>query len=145
MNKYIKKFITRGLITGIPFGVFIGQVVFAIFLLFTDVKNIETTKEQYFGQLISSAFTGFYCVGLSVVFNIEKWSLLKQTIINFLGMAIVYFPIAYFTGWMPKNFIGIAYFTLNYLIVYIVIWIIFKYKIRHINKQLSRQLNKINK
>ena len=115
MDKYIKKFITRGLITGIPFGVFIGQVVFAIFLLFTDVKNIETTKEQYFVQLISSAFTGFYCVGLSVVFNIEKWSLLKQTIINFLGMAIVYFP-----GWMPKNFIGIVYFTLNYLIVYIL-------------------------
>ncbi|WP_416389519.1 DUF3021 family protein [Paraclostridium sordellii] len=73
------------------------------------------------------------------MFSIYR-TLLRQTIINFLGMAIVYF-----TGWMPKNFIGIAYFTLNYLIVYIVIWIIFKYKIRYINKQLSRQLNKINK
>ncbi|CEP79478.1 Uncharacterised protein [[Clostridium] sordellii] len=38
MNKYIKKFITRGLITGIPFGVFIGQVVVPIFCCLQMLK-----------------------------------------------------------------------------------------------------------
>lgn len=145
MNEYIKKFITRGVFTGIPIGVFIGQVVFAISLLANGIDTFETTTNQFFMQLLTSAFIGFYCTGLSVVFSIDNWSLLKQVIVNFVFMIIVYFPTAYFIGWMPTDFMGRFYFTLNFIIVYIVIFNIFKYKIRYINKQINKQLNKINK
>ncbi|MGL5753958.1 MAG: DUF3021 domain-containing protein [Paraclostridium sp.] len=145
MNKYIKKFITRGVFTGIPVGVFIGQVVFSISLLSNGIYVFETTTNQFFMQLLTSAFIGFYCIGLSVVFSIDSWSLLKQVVVNFVCMIIIYFPIAYCIGWMPEGFMGKFYFTLNFIIVYIVVFNTFKYKIRYINKQINNQLNKINK
>lgn len=141
MGKYIKTFIHRGICQGIPGGVFIGQLVFFIILLTNDITSFETTREQFFIQFLASAFMGFYCIGLSVVYSIEEWSLLKQTSINLILITIVYFPIAYLTGWMPKSFFGIASFSLIFIVFYVVVWNIFSYRVRSINKKLGK-LNK---
>lgn len=141
MDRYIKKFIRRGVFYGIPVGVLIGQLIFAIMLLISGVDTVEITKEQLFIQLLTSAFIGFYCIGLNVIFSIEEWSSLKRTIVNLVLISIVYFPVSYYVGWMPVNLIGIICFIIIFAIVYIVIWNVFKYRIRYINKQL----NDINK
>ena len=138
MSKYIKTFIHRGVCYGIPGGVFIGQLVFFIILLTNDISSFETTREQFFIQFLASAFMGFYCTGLSVVYSIEEWSLLKQTSINLIFITIVYFPISYLTGWMPKNFFGIASFILTFIVFYIVVWNIFSYRVRSINEKLGK-------
>lgn len=141
MDKYIKKFIRRGVFYGIPLGVLIGQLIFAIMFFISGENAIEITKEQFFTQLLSSSLTGFYCTGVSVIFSIEEWSLLKRTIVNLALTTVIYFPVSYYAGWMPANLMGAIYFILTYAIVYIVIWNVFKYRIRYINKQL----NDINK
>lgn len=138
---YAKKFIIRGLI-GIPIGVFINQLVYLIMAINNDIVSISSSV--IITQFFVSVLCGFYLAGVSVVFDIEEWSMLRQTITHSIAM-LPYFPIAYYAGWMPKSDIGITLFIANYFVVYVIIWISFKKywekKAKEINLELKKRNN----
>ncbi|MGF2942739.1 DUF3021 family protein [Enterococcus xiangfangensis] len=39
----------------------------------------------------------------SVLYNIETWSLVKQSLIHFLIMLVTVFPCLVFSNWFPNN------------------------------------------
>ncbi|EDU37476.1 DUF3021 domain-containing protein [Clostridium sporogenes] len=47
-----------------------------------------------FNQFIISAILGFKLAASSIVFDMEPWSLLKQTIAHFIIFSFIYFSIA---------------------------------------------------
>lgn len=135
---YIKSILKRG-IKGMILGVFINQLIFIMDGIFNEFNGITPFTVQC-SQFFISCLVGFYCCACSVVFSIEKWSKLKQTIVHLFIMSIVYFPVAYYAQWMPKETIGKVIFCITYVTVYMVVWISYKVywgkKIKDINKIL---------
>ncbi|SRR5699024_5465403 len=82
----IKKSILRG---GIPF-----IIMQSIALLLYYQGDYENSKGTFFSGLI------VLVVGAAtVIYNIEQWSLTKQSIIHFLIMLVTIYPILLFSGW----------------------------------------------
>ena len=67
--------------------------------------------------LIISAFGG-----ASAIWEVESWSLLKQTVIHCLVISVSMLPIAYCMYWMPHNFWGIAGYIAIFFFIYFFIW-----------------------
>lgn len=131
---YLKKFLIRGLL-GIIIGVFINQLVFFIMAIKGNALQIESNI--VISQFIISSIIGFYCAGVSVIFDIEEWSLLRQTATHSIAM-LPYFPISIYAGWMPVTLIGRVMFILTYILFYIIIW----FSIRNYWKNKAKELNK---
>ena len=65
----------------------------------------------------------------SVIYEIENWSLFKQSVIHFLIMLVTVLPCLYISGWYKLNnvldyvkvfgiflFVGIVFWTISYFI-----------------------------
>jgi len=84
----VVKALLRG---GIPF-IIMGGIALMLYYQekYTDAK----------GTFIAS-FIVFFVGAASVIYNIEHWSLLKQSIIHFLIMLVTIYPILLVSGWFP--------------------------------------------
>lgn len=75
-------------------------------------------------QTILCGFLGSAFAASSVIWEMENWSIAKRTGIYFFIATVVMLPIAYFTNWMDRSFIGfISYFAI-FVSVFIFIWFV---------------------
>lgn len=81
-------------------------------------NELNAVIVQTVGSLIYGAAFG----GATVVWEIERWSLLKQTVVHCFVISLASFPIAYFMYWMPHNFWGIAVYIFIFFAIYFFIW-----------------------
>ncbi len=92
-------------------------------------------------QLVCSMLIGAIYGGASVIWEIEKWSLTKQTLLHFAVFVISFAPISYLLYWMPHNLYGALGYAAVFLIMYLLIWMSIyfpiKAKIKKMNKQLK--------
>lgn len=127
-----KKIIQRCLI-GAPIGL---SVSFIITLIISAIIN----KGEYYPvvpqltascgneltaviiQTICSLIYGAAFGGASAVWEVESWSLLKQTVLHCLIISVSSFPIAYCMYWMPHSFLGIAVYVFIFFFIYFFIW-----------------------
>lgn len=90
-------------------------------------------------QAVCSMIIGALFSGASVVWEIENWSLTKQTLIHF-AVFISFIPISYVLNWMPHDLIGALCYTASFIFTYVIIWVStyfpIKAKIKKMNKQL---------
>lgn len=121
---YIKEMIKRGFL-GMFLGVFINQLIFVILILSGTIP--EMINANYIvPQFFISIGIGFYLAAITIIFQVESWSILKQTVYHFIAMGIVYLPVAYLAGWMPPHIIGKISFIALYILIYVIIWLSFK-------------------
>jgi hypothetical protein len=140
MKRYIKMFVLRGII-GIAIGVLIGHV-FILALAFQS-DTIVLTSDIVIKQFIFAGAVGFYCTGISVLFDIEEWSLLKKTVTHFIAM-LPYLVVAYFAGWIPGIWWARVLFVLFFLFVYIIIWLSLRRYWKKRAAELNEGLQKLN-
>ena len=92
-------------------------------------------------QTVCSLIYGAAFGGASAVWEMESWSLLKQTIVHCLVISVSAFPIAYFMYWMPHSFWGIAGYIAIFFFIYFFIWFsqyfAMKKKIQAINDKVK--------
>ena len=111
-----KKVILRCLI-GAPIGLSISFII-------TLIISVIINKGEYYPvmpkltalcgnelnavviQTVCSLIYGAAFGGASVIWDMENWSLLKQTVIHCLIISVSMLPIAYCMYWMPHNFWG---------------------------------------
>lgn len=112
-QKLIKKSLLRG---GIPFAI---MEIFAI-ALYVQGKSVDS-KDLFFGGFILLVLGG-----ATVIYNIDHWSLMKQSMVHFIIMLATVFPILLLSGWYPvSSFVdGLQVFVI-FALVGIVIWSIF--------------------
>ncbi len=133
-----KKVISRCLI-GAPIGLFVCHLILILISVFINLFTLR--KGEFFSappslitlcgnelnavviQTICSLIYGAAFAGASVIWEVENWSLLKQTILHFLVITISLFPIAYFMYWMPHSFLGIVGYIAIFFLIYFSIWI----------------------
>lgn len=125
-----KKMIQRGLI-GSLMGLFLNMTLLMFAALRTEVLTIQSSELiQYY---MIYAVSGFYFSAISIVFNIEEWSLLKQCITH-VCLTLPFLPIAHMIGFMPDHTIGRIIFVGMYLSGYVISFIIYKI---HLRKQVQ--------
>jgi hypothetical protein len=147
----LKKALLRGLL-GAPLGVFIGYTITILISMYLKDGGYSPVVPQLMEtmgneinaivlQYLLSALLGFASAFGSAVFEIEEWSITKQTMIHFLLLSVSMFPVAYFTYWMRHTLWGILSYVGIFIALYAVIWAIqiyfWKKRIEGINRKLQ--------
>lgn len=93
---------------------------------------------------VTFLFASTICYGAlwglaSMIWENEKWSLLKKTVIHFAIVAGGTFPIMWFNIWVPHTVEAIAGYFLIFIAIYAAIWCGTYFS----NKAQVKQLNKV--
>lgn len=96
-------------------------------------------------QTICSLIYGAIWALASLIWTIENWSLLKQTLVHLTVCSFGTLPIAYCLWWMPHSLPGIGFYFSLFFLIYALIWFwqfaTMKRKIRQLNQQLNTRGN----
>lgn len=94
-------------------------------------------------QFFLAGFLGVAFGVTTIFWEIDKWSLARQTITHFFVITISMLIVAYFINWMPHTLKGFAMWTGMFVVVYLVIWTvcynIYKRTVKDINKKLAEK------
>ncbi|WP_162356655.1 DUF3021 domain-containing protein [Metabacillus mangrovi] len=88
-------------------------------------------------NMLGSMIIGVYFGVSSLIFEVEKWSPLKQLTVHFLLSVSVYFSVAFLTGWVPLSFTATAISASCFIIIYFIIW----FSIRNYMKKMESEMN----
>lgn len=92
-------------------------------------------------QTMLSGILGSVFGGMSFIWEIERWSILKQTAVYFLAVSIPMMGISYLLYWMEHSLNGFLLYFLIFVMVFFVVWLfnfaIYWFKVRRINQELD--------
>ncbi len=96
-------------------------------------------------QVLLCGLIGMSFSGCSVIFEMEKWSLIKQAVLHFILTAIVWVPVGMFCWGLGKYknvYISVG---ISILITYVITWVsrivLLRKETREINEQLIHLRN----
>lgn len=147
-----KTLIHRGLL-GFPLGIAIGYAI----TLFVSIgiggncyysvnqELINTAGTELNAVLLQTLLCGImgslFAMG-SVVWDIDTWSLTKQTAAYFVIACLAMFPISYFAGWMPHSVVGAVLYTGIFIAIFAICWIAqylsMQHKINEMNSLIAK-------
>ena len=147
-----KQLLARGIIGALT-GLAIGQVVMiGISLCVGDGEVLSVPPllalqagselTAYILQTLAVMLYGGCWAAASCIWQVERWSLLKQTAIHFAVSSLSALPIAWLTCWFPHTWAGCAAYFLYFLLLYGCIWagnyLSIRARVRAMNKRLPR-------
>ncbi len=148
----MKKIVIKRAIIAFPMGIALGYVITIIISLAVAdgyyspvVPSLVGAMGSEIGAvLLQTLLCGMLSsifAAISVIWEMDEWSIVKQSGIYFLVASMAMMPIAYFSHWMPHSLIGfIVYFgifTGIYLVVWLVQYLILRSKIKKLNSTLT--------
>ncbi len=146
-----KQAFLRGLL-GFPLGIAIDYLITIIISLGWGqgryspcVPSLIETMGSEIGAVVLQAglsgLLGASFAAASVIWEIETWSIARQTGIYFFITSLTMLPIAYFTEWMEHTVIGFLFYFGIFVAIFVVVWIIqywfWKQKIKKINTKID--------
>lgn len=145
-----KKIVLRSLL-GFPIGIAIGYLI----TIFVSLGLANGYYSPCVPELISamgneinavilqallSGLLGAVSAASSVIWEIERWGIIKQTGIYFMIASVTMLPIAYFSYWMEHSIGGFLSYFGVYILIFAVLWIIQfvigKRNVRRMNEKL---------
>lgn len=149
-----KKLIARGLL-GFPIGIAIGFVITIIISAcvgdgcFYPVtpELLDTAGSELSAVIVQTALCGVMGTGFamaSLIWEIDSWSLAKQSGIYFAIACMVMLPIAYAANWMEHSVIGFLSYAGIFIVIFLLVWLIqylaWKGKINKLNDGVMKKL-----
>lgn len=150
-----KKIIKRGLL-GFPLGIAIGFVITVIISVcvgdgsFYPVtpELIDTMGNELNAVVLQTVLCGIMGMGYaiaSVIWDIDSWSLARQSGVYFAIACIVMFPIAYIANWIKHDAVGILSYAGIFVAIFIFVWLIqylvWKDKVKRMNDGIQNSNN----
>lgn len=147
-----KKILMRGLF-GLPTGIAIGFVITLIISIcigngsFYPVtpELIDATGNELNAvilQTVLCAIMGAGFAAASIVWELDSWSLAKQSGIYFMIISVIMLPIAYFTNWMKHTVLGVLSYVAIFVEIFVVVWLsqylLWKRKIKQMNTLVNK-------
>ena len=147
-----KKIIMRGLF-GLPTGIAIGFVITLIISAcigngsFYPVtpELIDTMGNELNAVILQTVLCAIMGVGFaaaSVIWELDSWSLAKQSGVYFMTISVVMLPIAYVTNWMKHTILGVLSYVAIFAAIFVVVWLsqylLWKRKIKKMNALVSK-------
>ncbi|PWU66952.1 DUF3021 domain-containing protein [Gracilibacillus dipsosauri] len=124
-------------------GIAIGALVTFVALTILVIFSIESTVIEIWRHFLSSMLMGVYFSLASLIFESERGSLLKQTIIHFVLSLIVISIVSIYAGWVPFTLwsliIGLGIFLLTYFIMWIGIYTYYKKLEKSMNESIEKR------
>lgn len=130
----IKKELIKRFVLGAPFGLLLTQLITVFSVM--GHKTVTLDVDSYIVSVVASLILGGYLCAASIVYNVERWSIIRQTGIHLILM-LPFFVVAYYLGWLPISLNGLLLYIAIWLSVYAVLWNI----IRIYYKNEARKLN----
>ena len=130
MENVKKEAFKRGL-NGMPQGIAIGLLIAIIHsliageLMMTPMILIEQFDSAVNALIVQTLFSGLIGAtfgACSVIWNMDNWSILKQTALYFGTTSIVFFPVSYFMHWMRHSLAGIALYFIIFIAIFFISW-----------------------
>lgn len=119
-------------------GAFTGLMISIITsLIFSKDKYVPLYPDSFMGKIyyenFNEAVIMLICVVLwaligilftygNLIFTDTDWSITKQTVVHFILMLTLFFPLAILAGWFHLNFENIIRFIIIFIVVYITMW-----------------------
>lgn len=144
----VKKALGFGLL-GIPIGIAISTTIaLAISLFFGSYSPVSPLLIDLMGGLMNAALfqylasvaLGFICGFGSAIWAVERWSLLRKTLIHFLLLTFTLLPISIACRWVAPSFISILIYFVVFAALYLIIWIVQYLIIRHKISKMNDRL-----
>ena len=148
-----KRILCRALI-GAPIGLAISTAI-TIFssLIYGDgnyypvvpafVEQCGNEINAVLAQMIVSLPYGAVWAGASVIWEMDDWSLLRQTVTHLIAGSFATFPAAYLMYWMQHSIAGVVGYFAIFIGIYVVIWITLysraKREVTKLNEKVSLQ------
>lgn len=151
-----KELLKRGLL-GFPLGIAIGHIITIVISLFSAKGYyspcVPSLGDTFGSEIAAVIFQSLLCgilgtsfASASVIWELETWSIAKQTGIYFLVTAATMFPIAWFSHWMKHSLSGFLLYAGIFVGIFIFIWLvqylIWKNKIEAINEKMETERTK---
>lgn len=148
--KTINKILKRAIL-GFIYGVFIGQTILILESLIAGdgnfysvstylVNHTSTRLAAVIAQYFITGIIGLSFAASTVIFEMDRWSILGQTALHFVINSIVMYVSGFLCGWFPHTVSSTLIWFGVFVVVYVIIWICFtmyyKKKTREINKAL---------
>lgn len=143
----------RGLL-GFPLGIFVGYTItILISLFFGDGISYISVDPQLIGEVGSEVgavtlqfflcgVLGAACAAGSVVWEMERWSLTKITVVHFLILSLSLLPISFAMHWLERSLKGVLLYFGVFLIIYACIWVgvylCYRKKVQQINEKIQK-------
>ncbi len=146
-----KKAVAKRAILGFIYGVFIGQTILILESLFKGDGNFYFVSKSLLdlaGTKIGGVIIQYFLTGLigttfaatTVIFEMDSWSLLRQSILHFIITSIVMYAAGFLCGWFPHTLGSTLIWFGVFIVVYAIFWISFtlyyKNKVKKINEAL---------
>lgn len=150
-----KKLILRGLL-GVPVGIAIGSVITVLISVCMGDGLYHPVTPELIGatgselnavivQTVLCAVMGAGFAAASVIWEIDAWSLAKQSSIYFAVACALMFPIAYLANWMPHSLGGVLTYVGIFTAIFVAVWLsqywIWKRRLRKMNDGIRNEAN----
>ena len=139
--------IKRGVV-GFPIGIATGFVITLIISACIGDGSYYPVTPELIGSMdnelnaviLQTVLCGIMGSGFamaSIIWELDSWSLAKQSGIYFLIACIIMFPIAYIANWMKHSIAGVLSYVCIFIVIFVVVWITqylsWKRKIKRMN------------
>lgn len=142
----MKKYVSNGL-SFASVGIIIGLTISVFFSYLSGTGNYYPSSTEFVSSFANPLDAFLASIGLwglmglvfgfgSLIFNVKKWSTIKQTIVNFIVYFIAFTPLAILAGWFPLTLGNLVTFTIIFCIIYAFCWII-AWMINHVNNEFK--------
>lgn len=136
---------------GAPVGLALSTLITIAISLFTGDGNYYPATPELIAdcgselnavavQALFSLLYGALLAGASVIWQHERWSILRQTATHLAVCSLATFPAAYFMRWMQHSTAGILTYFGIFIAIYAAVWLIIylntRRRIRRINARL---------
>lgn len=150
----MKKQILKRALWGIPIGITIASIIAIIISyvipgggyspcvpeLITQFNNEITAVTV---QTILAGLLGAVFSAASLIWEIDRWSIAKQTGIYFIVISAAMLPVAYINHWMQHTLAGFLIYLGIFLLIFMVVWIslfmFWKKKIDKLNRNIRNR------
>ena len=98
----------------------------------TNAVAVQTAGVMVYGVIMA---------GISVVWDMDRWSLLRQTVIHFAACTVATLPAAYLLHWIERSIGGVLGYFGIFAAVYVCIWLgsisVMKHNVNKMNEKVS--------
>ena len=147
-----KKILMRGLF-GLPTGIAIGFVITLIISICIGNGSFYPVTPELIDaagnelnavilQTVLCAIMGAGFAAASIIWELDSWSLAKQSGIYFMIISVIMLPIAYSTNWMKHTALGVLSYVAIFVAIFVVVWLsqylLWKRKIKQMNTLVNK-------
>ncbi len=147
-----KKLLLRALL-GFPLGVFITttiSILFSMAYVFHGYLAVTPALAARMGGQMPAVLLQYFLSGLlgsavgalSLIWDMERFSIIKRTLLHFLGTVLVFLPVSVVLFWSPFSLTGTLFYLLIFVLLYFGIWLgqylYYFFSLRHLNQNLPK-------